>query len=68
MNVPRSALGGVLELLPALHKPTVAALSDADWVDVSAIVREDLVARLIPRLKDAGAAGIAEYEVRKLVE
>ena len=68
MNVRRSDLEGVLAILPALDKPTVASLSDADWVDVTTIVEEDLVHQLAPRLKKAGAHGIVEYPLNKIID
>jgi ATP phosphoribosyltransferase len=68
MNVRRADLDGVLALLPALDKPTVASLSDPDWVDVTTIVEEDLVHQLAPRLKKAGAHGIVEYPLNKIIE
>jgi ATP phosphoribosyltransferase len=68
MNVRRADLDGVLALLPALDKPTVASLSDPEWVDVTTIVEEDLVHQLAPRLKKAGAHGIVEYPLNKIIE
>lgn len=68
MNVPRTSLEKVLELLPALQKPTVAALSDADWVDVNTIVEEKVVRTIVPQLKTVGAKGIVEYEINKVIE
>ncbi len=57
MNVPREKLASVIALLPALQKPTVSNLSDADWVDVNTILDESTVRQIIPRLKAAGAGG-----------
>ena len=68
MNVCRYDLEAVLASLPALYRPTLTALSDPEWVDVSAIVEEDAVHRLVPRLKQAGASGIVEYPLNKLIE
>jgi ATP phosphoribosyltransferase len=68
MNVRRRDLGQVLEILPALQKPTVSALSDADWVDVNTIIEESVVRTIVPRLKAAGAAGIVEYSINKIIE
>jgi ATP phosphoribosyltransferase len=68
MNVQRAHLDGVLAILPALDKPTVASLSDPEWVDVTTIVEEDLVHQLAPRLKDAGARGIVEYPLNKIID
>ena len=60
MNVIKSRLRMVLEVLPALQTPTVAELSNPDWVDVDTIIDEKVVRDLIPRLKKAGAKGIVE--------
>jgi ATP phosphoribosyltransferase len=67
LNVRREALPGVLSILPALQRPTVAPLSDADWVAVNTIVEERLVRDLIPRLKGAQATGIVEFPLNKVV-
>lgn len=68
MNVPRSALSKVLALLPALQKPTVSDLADKGWVDVNTILDESIVRHIIPRLKTAGARGIVEYPLRKIID
>jgi ATP phosphoribosyltransferase len=68
MNVPTESLQQVLSLLPALQKPTVATLSDEQWCSVSSILDESVVRRIIPRLKAAGARGIVETPVTKLIE
>jgi ATP phosphoribosyltransferase len=68
MNVPRGDLGRILELLPALQKPTVSALSDPEWADVNTIVEERVVRSIVPRLKAAGARGIVEYAINKVIE
>src|SRR6185503_7478285 len=67
LNVRRADLGDVLALLPALQRPTVAPLSDGDWVAVNTIVEEQTVRDLIPRLKGAKAQGIVEYPLNKIV-
>ncbi len=68
MNVPRDSLQKVLSLLPALQKPTISDLSDKNWVDVNTILEESIVRRIIPRLKSAGARGIVEYPLSKVIE
>jgi ATP phosphoribosyltransferase len=68
MNVPRSDLSAILSILPALDKPTVASLSDPAWVDVTTIVDEDVVRVIVPRLKKAGAHGIVEYPLNKIID
>ncbi|MGI5939414.1 MAG: ATP phosphoribosyltransferase [Thermoleophilia bacterium] len=67
MNVRRSDLPAVIEVLPALLKPTVSTLSDEEWVAVSTIIAESTVSSIIPRLKEAGAQGIVEYPLNKIV-
>jgi ATP phosphoribosyltransferase len=68
MNVARSDLDAVVAILPALDKPTVSSLSDPSWVAVNTIVDEDLVRKIVPRLKEAGARGIVEYPLNKIIE
>lgn len=68
MNVPKSALKAVLALLPAMKKPTISNLSDPEWVDVDTIAEERVVKYLIPRLKKAGAQGIIEYPLNKVID
>jgi ATP phosphoribosyltransferase len=67
LNVRRPDLPGVLALLPALQRPTVAPLSDADWVAVNTVLDEPAVRALIPKLKHARAEGIVEYPLNKVV-
>jgi ATP phosphoribosyltransferase len=68
MNVRRDDLQQVLDQLPSLQSPTVSSLSDPDWVDVNAIVNESVVRTMIPRLRAAGARGIIEYPINKIIE
>jgi ATP phosphoribosyltransferase len=67
LNVRRADLPGVLALLPALQRPTISALSDDQWVAVNTIIEERTARDLIPRLKAAGAEGIVEYPLNKIV-
>ncbi|HUO56855.1 MAG TPA: ATP phosphoribosyltransferase [bacterium] len=67
MNVRRKDLDRVLKVLPALNSPTVADLQDKDWVDVDTVVDEKIVRTMIPKLKDAGAEGIVEYPLNKVI-
>ena len=67
LNVRKECLPAVLGVLPALKNPTVSTLSDPDWVAVNTIVDEDIVRSMIPRLKAAGAQGIVEYPLNKIV-
>ncbi|RPI45391.1 MAG: ATP phosphoribosyltransferase [Betaproteobacteria bacterium] len=68
MNVPRSQLDQVVGILPALATPTVSTLADPKWVDVSTVVEEKTVRELIPKLYQAGARGIIELPINKIVE
>ena len=67
MNVPASGLDAILKLLPAMKNPTISALSDKSWVAVNTILTELQVRDLIPKLKAAGATGIVEYPLNKIV-
>ena len=68
MNVPRASLDSVLRILPALATPTLSTLADADWVELSTVVAEKQVRELIPSLYAAGARGIIELPINKIVE
>jgi ATP phosphoribosyltransferase len=68
MNVHRNQLESVVKFLPALQTPTVSHLSDPDWVALNTIVDESVVRTIIPRLKDAGARGIVEYPISKIID
>src|SRR5262245_57255439 len=68
MNVKQTDLNAVLAILPALDKPTIASLSDPAWADVTTIVDEDVVRVIVPKLKKAGAHGIVEYPLSKIIE
>lgn len=67
MNVPRAAMNRISSLLPALKKPTVSPLADSEWVAVEVILDEKTVRDLIPRLKRAGAEGLVEYPLNKVI-
>jgi ATP phosphoribosyltransferase len=67
LNVRKHDQFAVLALLPALQRPTISALSDAEWVAVNTIIEERTVRDLIPKLKAAGAQGIVEYPLNKIV-
>ena len=68
MNVAKVNLDKVLAMLPALQKPTISALSDPEWVDVITIVEESVVRNIVPQLKAAGASGIVESPITKLID
>jgi ATP phosphoribosyltransferase len=67
LNVEKGDLAAVLEVLPALKKPTISPLSDGAWLALNTILDETTVRTIIPRLKEAGAQGIVEYPLNKIV-
>ena len=67
LNVRQADLDTVVGLLPALQRPTVAPLSNDEWVAVTTIIEESSVRELIPKLKGARAEGIVEYPLNKIV-
>jgi len=67
MNVSRANLDEVLAVLPAMRNPTLAPLSEGDWVDIDTIIEERVVREIIPQLKRAGAEGIVEYPLNKVI-
>ena len=67
LNVNKSDLDKVLGVLPALKNPTISPLSDGEWLAVNTILDEATVRNIIPRLKEAGAQGIVEYPLNKIV-
>ncbi len=67
MNVGRENLGRVVLLLPSLKAPTTSGLADENWFAVEAVVDRDIVRDLIPLLREAGAEGIIEYPLNKVL-
>jgi ATP phosphoribosyltransferase len=67
LNVERRNLASVLDVLPALKNPTISQLSDENWLAVNTILDESTVRSILPRLKEAGAQGIVEYPLNKIV-
>lgn len=67
LNVERKNLAAVIAVLPALKTPTISTLSDEQWLAVNTILDELTVRTIIPRLKEAGAQGIVEYPLNKIV-
>ncbi len=67
LNVQAKDLDTVVAMLPSLHAPTVSHLYDRQWLAVETVVDASAVRDLIPRLRTAGAEGILEYELRKMV-
>ncbi|MCI0640422.1 MAG: ATP phosphoribosyltransferase, partial [Gemmataceae bacterium] len=68
MNVQQADLAAVLKILPALQNPTISSLSDKTWVAVNTILDENIVRHIIPQLKAAGARGIVEYPLNKIID
>jgi len=68
MNVRKEDMERVVAMLPALQKPTVSSLVDPEWVALNTVVEERIVRDIIPQLLEAGAHGIIEYPLNKLVE
>ncbi|MBI4410893.1 MAG: ATP phosphoribosyltransferase [Deltaproteobacteria bacterium] len=67
MNVPDKKLDEVIKTLPALHTPTISSLTDTGWHSVEVIVEEAVVRDIVPKLKNAGATGIVEYPLNKVI-
>jgi len=68
MNVKRSDLDHVISVLPALQNPTISSLSDPNWVALNTIIDESRVRVIIPQLRQAGARGIVEYPISKIID
>jgi len=68
MNVPKQSLPAVLKLLPALQTPTLSPLAESDWVALNTIIDENIVRHIMPQLKQAGARGIVEYPLNKIID
>ena len=67
MNAKKGDVAAVASVLPALHAPTVNTLSDPSWVAIEAVVDESVVREIIPKLKAAGAEGMIELALNKVV-
>ncbi len=67
MNVPKKSLKRVMSLLSAMHSPTISALSDEGWYALEVVINEKVVRDIIPKLKMAGASGIIEYQLNKVI-
>jgi ATP phosphoribosyltransferase len=67
MNVSRDNLGRLVVVLPSLKAPTISGLYSEDWLAVETIVNANAVRDLIPLLKEAGAEGIIEYPLNKVI-
>jgi ATP phosphoribosyltransferase len=67
MNAPSEKLEDIVELLPSLNAPTVSSLYDKKWCSVETIVEEATVREIVPKLMAAGAEGIIEYALNKVL-
>ncbi|HUV38198.1 MAG TPA: ATP phosphoribosyltransferase, partial [Planctomycetota bacterium] len=67
LNVKADQIDAVLKVLPALRTPIISHLSDDGWLAVNTILEENVVRHIIPRLKEAGAEGIVEFPLNKIV-
>ena len=67
MNVEEKNLKKVLRILPSVKNPTISHLSDKKWLALETVIDEGTVRTLIPQLKEAGAQGIIEYALNKLI-
>ena len=67
MNVPKISLDKVLEIIPAMHTPTISSLTDESWLDLDVVIDEKVVRDLIPLLRKAGATGIVGYPLNKVI-
>jgi ATP phosphoribosyltransferase len=67
MNIPEEGLKAIVALLPSLLAPTISPLYETDWYSVEVVVNQEEVRSLIPRLVSAGAQGIVEYPLYKVV-
>ena len=67
MNVKRKDLDTVVGILPALQNPTVSPLATEDWVAIEVMIEESTIRELIPALKRAGAQGLVEYPLNKVI-
>lgn len=67
MNAPVASLPVILDMLPSLNSPTISPLRDEQWVSLETVVDANIVRDLIPRLREAGAQGIIEYGLNKVI-
>jgi ATP phosphoribosyltransferase len=67
LNVPKAQLDAIVAMLPSITAPTVSNLYGKDWFSVESVIAEDVVRELIPKLMKAGAVGIIEYGLNKVI-
>ena len=67
LNAPAHNLDAIIDILPALNSPTVSPLRNTDWLSVETVIATNLVRDLITKLREAGAEGIIEYALNKVI-
>lgn len=67
MNVPREGIDRVIKIIPSLTSPTIAQLHNSEWLSVETVIEESIAREVVPRLIEAGADGIIEYPLNKVV-
>jgi ATP phosphoribosyltransferase len=67
MNVHKKSLKKVMSILPAMHSPTISSLTEEGWHSLDVVIDERTVRDMIPKLKMAGATGIVEYQLNKVI-
>jgi len=67
MNVPKNKLDEVMKILPEGKKPTIAELTDSNWMDLNVVLEERLVREIAPTLKSIGVEDIVEYSINKII-
>ncbi len=67
MNVRKEDISKLMKILPALKKPTVSLLTIPGWLALEIILKEEMVKKILPELKRAGAEGIIEYPLNKVI-
>ncbi len=67
LNTRKENIEKIIAILPALYKPTISQLSDPEWVAINTILDEKIARNIIPLLKLAGASGIVEYSLNKVI-
>ncbi len=68
MNIRKDDVEKVIKILPALQNPTISSLSNPEWVAINTIIDENVVRHIVPQLKAAGARGIVEYPLNKIID
>ncbi|MCU0848196.1 MAG: ATP phosphoribosyltransferase [Spirochaetes bacterium] len=67
MNVPKNKIEDIIKIIPSLNAPTISQLHDKEWLSIESVINEAVVREIIPRLISAGADGIIEYPLNKVV-